>query len=1650
IDGDGDALTVTQVNGSGANVGSLFTLPSDANLTVGALGDFIYDPNGAFDYLAAGQVATDSFTYQVDDGNGGTDTATVTLRITGTADAPTSNNVGATGDEDDASITITLTGSDVDGSIDFYQLTSLPANGTLYTDATLLIPAATGSDYAATAEALSLYFVPNLDWNGVTSFQFAAKDNSGLLDATPATATTTVDAVNDAPVITIVEVTGSITEGATLSDAGSITFTDVDVSDTPTATEVTKSVTTALTLTAAQQTAIEDAFTISPDAGNTNNGTINWDYTITEAELDFLADGETVTVVYTIIVGDANGGTDTQDVTVTITGANDTPIIAVVDVAGAITEGTTLTDSGSITFTDVDLTDTPTATEATKSVTTALTLTVAQQTAIEDAFTISPDAGNTNNGTINWDYTITEGELDFLAVGETVTVVYTITVNDANGGTDTQDVTITITGANDAPVIAVVDVTGAITEGTTLTDSGSIIFSDLDLTDTPTATEVTKSVTTALTLTAAQQAAIEDAFIISPDAGNTNNGTINWDYTITEAELDFLAAGETVTVVYTITVNDANGGTDTQDMTITITGANDVPVIAAVDVAGSITEGTTLSDAGSITFTDLDLTDTPTATEVTKSVTTALTLTAAQQTAIEDAFIISPDAGNTNNGTISWDYTITEAELDFLAAGETVAMVYTITVDDGNSGTDTQDVTITITGTNDAPVIAIIDVTGSINEGATLTDSGSITFTDLDLTDLPTATEVTKSVTTALTLTAAQQAAIENAFTISATGGNTNNGTINWDYTITEAALDFLAAGETVTVVFTITVDDANGGTDTQDVTVTITGANDAPVIAIVDVAGSITEGATLTDSGSITFTDLDLTDTPTATEVTKSVTTALALTAAQQTAIEDAFIIIPDAGNTNNGTISWDYTITEAALDFLAAGETVTVVYTITVDDANGSTDTQDVTVTITGANDAPVIAVVDVTGVITEGATLTDSGSITFTDLDLTDTPTASEATKSITTALTLTAAQQAAIENAFTISADAGNTNNGTINWDYTITEAELDFLAAGETVTVIFTIMVDDGSGGTDGQDVTVTITGANDAPVIAIGDVTGNITEGSTLTDSGSITFTDLDLTDTLTATEVTKSLTTALTLTAAQQAAIENAFTISAAGGNTNNGTINWDYTITEAELDFLAAGETVTAVFTITINDANGGTDTQDVTVTINGANDTPVIAVVDVAGSITEGTTLSDAGSITFTDLDLTDTPTATEVTKSVTTALTLTAAQQTAIEDAFTLSPDAGNTNNGTINWDYTITEAELDFLAAGETVTVVYTITVDDANGGTDTQDVTVTITGANDAPIIAIVDVAGAITEGSTLSDAGSITFTDLDLTDTPTASEATKSITTALTLSAAQQAAIENAFSISAAAGNTNNGTINWDYIITEAELDFLAAGETVTVVFTITIDDGNGGTDSQDVTITITGSNDAPVIAVVDVAGSITEGSTLNDAGSITFTDLDLTDTPTVSEITKSVTTALTLTAAQQAAIEDAFSISAAAGNANNGTINWDYTITGAELDFLAAGETVTVVYTITVDDANGGTDIQDVTVTITGSNDASVIAVVDVAGSITEGITLSDAGSITFTDLDLTDTPTATEVTKSVTTALTLTAAQQTAIEDAFTISA
>lgn len=75
---DGDEIAITAVDGTSA-AGASVSLVN---------GEITYDAGGIFDALGEGEVAEDTFTYSVDDGKGGTDTATVTVSITGVNDAP--------------------------------------------------------------------------------------------------------------------------------------------------------------------------------------------------------------------------------------------------------------------------------------------------------------------------------------------------------------------------------------------------------------------------------------------------------------------------------------------------------------------------------------------------------------------------------------------------------------------------------------------------------------------------------------------------------------------------------------------------------------------------------------------------------------------------------------------------------------------------------------------------------------------------------------------------------------------------------------------------------------------------------------------------------------------------------------------------------------------------------------------------------------------------------------------------------------------------------------------------------------------------------------------------------------------------------------------------------------------------------------------------------------------------------------------------------------------------------------------------------------------------------------------------------------------------------------------------------------------------
>ena len=93
----GDVLSVTEVNGVAAGVGTQITLGSGALLTLNSDGTFDYDPNGVFDALNDTETDTDTFSYTIDDGNGNTDTADVTVTINGVDDETVVYRVNAGG-----------------------------------------------------------------------------------------------------------------------------------------------------------------------------------------------------------------------------------------------------------------------------------------------------------------------------------------------------------------------------------------------------------------------------------------------------------------------------------------------------------------------------------------------------------------------------------------------------------------------------------------------------------------------------------------------------------------------------------------------------------------------------------------------------------------------------------------------------------------------------------------------------------------------------------------------------------------------------------------------------------------------------------------------------------------------------------------------------------------------------------------------------------------------------------------------------------------------------------------------------------------------------------------------------------------------------------------------------------------------------------------------------------------------------------------------------------------------------------------------------------------------------------------------------------------------------------------------------------------
>jgi VCBS repeat-containing protein len=324
-------------------------------------------------------------------------------------------------------------------------------------------------------------------------------------------------------------------------------------------------------------------------------------------------------------------------------------------------------------------------------------------------------------------YSMTEqsrAQFQSLGAGEVGQDSFTYAIRLASGALSWATVSVSITGSNDGPVVAVTDVTGAATEMLSpageLSDSGSIAFGDVDLSDTHSVGAVTASTGALGTLSAS---------VTSDTTGSGTGGVISWNYSVAASAVEYLAKDETKVETFTFTLDDGQGGTVECMVSVTLTGTNDALVIqfgAGDSAAATLSETDSgLNIGGALSVTDVDLSDSVSAAVTAVSLGGAAgALTAAD---VLGFLTLSPASGLAANPgdahNLGWNFDSGTQAFNYLHEGESLTLAYTIEASDGNGGTATQQVSITINGTADGPTGIVL--TG-IAPGGNNVPSGSI------------------------------------------------------------------------------------------------------------------------------------------------------------------------------------------------------------------------------------------------------------------------------------------------------------------------------------------------------------------------------------------------------------------------------------------------------------------------------------------------------------------------------------------------------------------------------------------------------------------------------------------------------------------------------------------------------------------------------------------------------------------------------------------------------------------------------------------------------------------------------------------------------------------------------------------------------------
>ena len=596
-DEDGDDVEIQSLDDTGVL----------GKVTVDADNDTItYDPDGKFESLGAGDSASETFTYVVEDGNGGTGAATVTITINGVEDPPeiTSDGGGANAALNVAENTTAVTdvqSTDPEGDAEGSGLTYAITGGA--DQALFDIVAATGVLSFKNAPDFEMPTDANTD--NTYDVQVTVTDSTGLTDVQDIAVTVT-DAA-EAPTITS---DGGGAAAAVTINENTTAITDVQSTDPDGDTEGAG---LAYSVTGGADQAL---FSI-----DTNTGVLSFiaapDFeNPTDAGLNNIYDVQ-------ITVTDSGGLTDVQDVAVTVSDVNEAPEVTS-DGGGAnaalnVAENTTA-------VTDVQSTD-PEGDMEGSGLTYAIT-----GGADQAAFSI-----NTNSGVLSF-VSAPDFENPTDAGANNVYDVQ-VTVTDSSALTDVQDIAVTVTDVIELLPPEITSDGGEATAAISVNENTTAVTDvqstdDFDSEGSGLTYSISGGADQALFDVNASTGVV--TFKNAPDFETPTDANTDNDYEVQ------------------VTVTDTDTLTDVQDITVSVQNVNEDPVASADSYSSTGNVGITVTGASNGLLANDSDPEGDTLSITTLAITTANGGSVSITNAATGEFTYTPPAGFTGADTFSY------------------------------------------------------------------------------------------------------------------------------------------------------------------------------------------------------------------------------------------------------------------------------------------------------------------------------------------------------------------------------------------------------------------------------------------------------------------------------------------------------------------------------------------------------------------------------------------------------------------------------------------------------------------------------------------------------------------------------------------------------------------------------------------------------------------------------------------------------------------------------------------------------------------------------------------------------------------------------------------------------------------------------------